>query len=996
MSLLRPSSGLLRRPVTTLFACSILAFCWLLTPTSVSTARAAATGDPGVTRTQQVISDISTDKSRYAPGDTATVTVSIDNTTGQGITGGALTLYAMSLQNAGGSPLAQPLNVGSGATTSLTFHWTAPAKDFTGYLLSAVATDASGNALDSINVAVDVSSSWVRFPRYGYLTNNSFGNAGLSSSQAASTMSTLAKYHIDGLQFYDWQYNHDQPLCGTVSSPCSSWTDDGNQQTVYASAVKNLINAAHNDNTVAMPYNAIFSADNGSCCGAPDYHTQGLGVSPQWGVYQDTNHSKPLAFYQWDYMDPSNPDWQQYIMGQEMQAIQAFGFDGFHGDTFGDPDTIDYTYDGKPAGVASDPCTTDTDGATSTTPVTNTAGSPNWLNGTFPSFLAHAKSVLGSKYLMFNPVTYDHSHCEANTSAVDLLYSELWPNDRDQYWDYNTLKQAIDQGFDESASADPNGRGKSLQVAAYVDFQNGGGGTLNTPDELLMDATLFASGGGHEELGDDGRLLDYQEYRTGATPMSASLAQSMRNYYDFMTAYENLLRDGQTNTSQAVSIQGQQVSDKATANSVWAFTKADADHEIIQLINLTGENSVLWQTGKCDMCSHTTSPHPTPTQLTNVPVKYHYKKLPKAVLFASPDYNNGTTYSVPFTTGTDSGGPYVQFTVPSLSYWDMVYTSQTGPGDAPTLPGAQAQAPGAPGTPTASDVTATSAKLSWTAASQGSNGLAGYDVYQVGSPDKVVASTDSGTLSATVTGLSAKTDYSFYVKAKDSTGLTSPASGTVKVTTAGGSGATPPTAPGTPTAANTTSTATTLSWTTSTAGSNPLAGYDVYERGTSGATLVGSTPDAATRTFTVTGLTPATSYRFYVVARDSTGAVSDPSPDVTVTTNPKPTTTSAKVTYTTISDWGTGFSSQITLTNTGTQAIDDWTLRFAFPGNQQITNGWSANWSQAGKNVTATDAGYNATLAPGQSITIGLGGTYTGTDAKPTSFTVNGDPATTG
>lgn len=968
---------------------------WMPGVSSAAPAAASGTsGDPGVARTQQVLASITTDKSRYAPGDTVSLTVDAANKTGTAISGGAVTLYFMTMQTAASAPQAQTLNLGSGASSTLTFHWTAPSTDYTGYMVSAVATDSSGKALDSINVAVDVSSDWSRFPRYGYMTNNSFGNQGLSTSQAASIMSSMSNYHIDGLQFYDWQYNHDQPLCGTVSAPCSSWIDDGNQKTVYASAVKDLVNAAHNSNIVAMPYNAIFSADNGACCGAPDYHTQGLGVSPSWGVYQDTNHSKPLAFFQWDYMDPSNPGWQQYLMGQQNAAIQAFDFDGFHGDTFGDPDTVDYNYNGQPAGVAGDSCTTDTDGTHSTTPVHNVAGSPTWLSGTFPSFLSYAKSALASgKYLMFNPVTYDHAHCEANTSAVDLLYSELWPNDRDQYWDYGSLKTAIDQGFSESASASPTGRGKSLTVAAYTDFANGGGGTFNTPDVLLLDSTLFAGGGSHEELGDNGLMLDYQEYRAGATPMSASLSQSVQNYYDFMTAYENLLRDGQTATNQTVAISGQTVSSQATPGDVWAFTKQDADHEVIQLINMVGQSSNLWQTGACDMCSHITTPHPTPTQLTNVPVKYYFKNTPKAVMFASPDYNNGTTYSVPFTTGTDSGGSYVSFTVPSLNYWDMVYTSQTGPGDAPVLPGSGGTptAPGAPGTPVASNVTANSATLTWTAAAAGSNPVAGYDVYRVGSPDTVVASSTG--LSANVSGLSPSTSYQFYVKAKDSTKLTGPASGTTAVTTASG-GFTPPGAPGTPAASNVTTSAATLTWTAAAAGSNPISGYQVLQVG-SPDKVVAST-GASTLSATVTGLSPSTSYQFYVKAKDSTGLTGSASGTTAVTTAAAPPPSTAKVTYTVQSDWGSGMSVAVTITNTGSIPINGWTLGFAFPGNQQVGSGWNANWSQNGHDVTATHQSFNSAIAPGASISIGFSGTYSGADAKPSAFTVNGLPATVG
>lgn len=659
----------------------------LVAPIPASAATAASWGNPGVVRTGLVLASISTAKSRYDPGDTVVVTVDATNHTGSSITGGTVTLYAMHLQTPAARPISRPLSVSNGASLVLTFSWAAPPADFTGYMLTAVATNASGTPLDSINDAVDVSSSWARFPRYGYMTHNSFGNPAVTPSQAASIMSDMVRYHIDGLQYYDWQYDHDEPLCGTVSSPCASWTDDGNQERVYASAVEDLVKAGHADNIVAMAYNSIYSADNGTCCQAPSYLGQRLGISPTWGIYTGTDHTTPAAFFQWDYMDPSNPDWQRFIMDQEMKAIKAFSFDGFHADSFGDLDTVDYTYNGKPAGVKYDPCTTDTVNANSTTPVHNVAGSPTWVNGTFPSFLQYAKSVLANKYLIFNPVTYDHAHCEANTSPVSVLYSELWPNNQDQYWSYNDIKQAIDEGSEESAAVSPDRQGKSLVVAAYQDYSPSGGGTFDTPDVLLLDATIFASGGSHIELGDNGLMLDNQNFTVGATPVRASLAQSVHDYYNFLTAYEDLLRDGQHNTSQTVSIQGQTVSSRAAPNSIWAFTKAGSSHEVIQLINFDGEKSVAWQTGPCSNCTEITSPHPVPRQLSNARVKYYYVHQPKAVFFASPDYNDGTTYQLPFTLGRDTKGAYVSFTLPSLSYWDMVYMSRTGPGNAPMLPG---------------------------------------------------------------------------------------------------------------------------------------------------------------------------------------------------------------------------------------------------------------------------------------------------------------------
>ncbi|WP_372481812.1 MULTISPECIES: cellulase family glycosylhydrolase [Streptomyces] len=91
------------------------------------------------------------------------------------------------------------------------------------------------------------------------------------------------------------------------------------------------------------------------------------------------------------------------------------------------------------------------------------------------------------------------------------------------------------------------------------------------------------------------------------------------------------------------------------------------------------------------------------------------------------------------------------------------------------------QAPTTPGTPTAATVTATSATLSWTAATD-NIGVAGYDVVRIsGTTETGVAA--STTNSATVTGLTANTAYTFAVYARDAAGNRSARSASVNVTT---------------------------------------------------------------------------------------------------------------------------------------------------------------------------------------------------------------------
>ncbi|MFD9357273.1 glycoside hydrolase family 9 protein [Streptomyces sp. NPDC060031] len=88
--------------------------------------------------------------------------------------------------------------------------------------------------------------------------------------------------------------------------------------------------------------------------------------------------------------------------------------------------------------------------------------------------------------------------------------------------------------------------------------------------------------------------------------------------------------------------------------------------------------------------------------------------------------------------------------------------------------------------------------------------------------------------------------------------------------------------------------------------------------------------------------------------------------------------------------WGNGFTATVTVRNTGTSAISGWTLGWSFAGDQRISNAWNATVSQPGSTVTARDTGWNGTLAPGGSVSFGFQATYSGTNAFPARYTLNG------
>ena len=348
-------------------------------------------------------------------------------------------------------------------------------------------------------------------------------------------------------------------------------------------------------------------------------------------------------------------------------------------------------------------------------------------------------------------------------------------------------------------------------------------------------------------------------------------------------------------------------------------------------------------------------------------------------------------------------------------------------------PPTAATPPGAPGALTASAVTSTGATISWTASAAGSNPVAGYDVY-------TSAGTLVGTTTATsypLTGLSAArtVPYGYYVQAVDTQGTASSASNIAQFITSPNTSLTasatvPPSAPSSPAVTKVSTTGATLSWNAATAGTNALAGYAVYEL----APATGLVATTATTSYTLSGLTPGTSYAYVVEAVNgqnrtsqfaapatfytgspSAGATPTATPTPTQTATPTPTPTpppsvtptpsatptptatatgsgvlACTVSYALANSWPGGFQASVTITNSGAASISPWALTWTFPGDQKIGTIWNATATQSGEQVTAVSESYDATIAPAGSVTIGFTGSYTASNASPTSFAVNG------
>src|SRR5215469_12504777 len=69
-------------------------------------------------------------------------------------------------------------------------------------------------------------------------------------------------------------------------------------------------------------------------------------------------------------------------------------------------------------------------------------------------------------------------------------------------------------------------------------------------------------------------------------------------------------------------------------------------------------------------------------------------------------------------------------------------------------------------------------------------------------------------------------------------------------------------------------------------------------------------------------------------------------------------TVGCSVSYSVSSQWNTGFTAALTVTNVGSP-VTNWSLTYSYSGSQQLAQGWSGNWSQHGQAVTVTNATWN-------------------------------------
>lgn len=575
---------------------SAILFCFMLALVVCTACKKKPVTNNPITFGNSYVADFTTDKAVYAPGQTVTFTIN------KNIPAGAKIRYRKLFETIAETPFS-----------SKSWKWTTPLSDFTGYMVD-VYTKENGQDKIQASIGVDVSSDYSKFPRNGFLSK--FGV--MTNEEMQVVVSNLNRYHINIVQFYDWEYKHHLPLAGTVSSPAAQWKDIANRDT-YLSTVKGYVNISHNCGMKSLFYNLAYGALNDA---ASD------GVLSQWYIYKDANQTNrdylPLGspFKSGiNLLDPSNTGWQQYISAKNNEVYSVFNFDGYQVDQLGDRG-MTYT----------------------------AAGNPLNLSAAFQPFLQAMKNAAPSKHLVMNAVN-QYGQQGIAQSPVDFLYSEVWsPNE-----EYKDLASIIQ--YNDGLTVN----GKKTVLAAYMNYDlANGSGYFNTPGVLLTDAVIFAFGGSHLELGE--HMLGKEYFPNENLQMKPELKTSITSYYDFLVAYENLLRDGGSFNTLSINCSNNKVvlnTWPPQKGQVSVVGKDFTNRQVLHFLNFISATSMNWR--------DTNGTQPEPNIITDAKIDFTTTKTVNKIWYASPD-DSGVAKQLNFT----QTGNTVSFTVPSLQYWDMV------------------------------------------------------------------------------------------------------------------------------------------------------------------------------------------------------------------------------------------------------------------------------------------------------------------------------------
>ncbi len=461
------------------------------------------------------------DKGFYRPGESVQITVR--SSVGTSVEARVLYLTAEL------AALRAPLNDGEAA-----LRWQPPPQAPRGYGLSVTIYDAAGTPVAWQTSAFDVLERWIDAPRYGFLSDFS-----PARQPDTAMIEWMLQHHINGVQFYDWQYRWEDLL------PAADHFDDGLGRPQSMTTIRRLIDALHTHGIAAMPYTAIYGASTAF------YHQH-----PAWGLFDargavyDFGENSFLAI-----MNPApGSPWNKHLLGEFAAVLQNTAFDGIHIDQYGSPKN-GYDSDGHYVDLA----------------------------GVMPQFINQTAALVEEKrgaagVVLFNCVGNWPIDTAARSQQA-AAYIEVWAP-HDSYLDLSRIV----------TNAESLGGGKPVIIPAYIP-------PAQVINWQLANSVILASGGTHLETGEPESMLA-DPYFPKFGLIAPEWQPGFRRYYDFQVRYENVLstttRAGSSEQQQSLELENIRTRGITAQGRVVPIVRSGDGFDTFSLINFVGVDQTNW------------------------------------------------------------------------------------------------------------------------------------------------------------------------------------------------------------------------------------------------------------------------------------------------------------------------------------------------------------------------------------------------------------------
>lgn len=466
--------------------------------------------------------------------------------------------------------------------------------------------------------AFDVVEKWNMATRYGFLSDFD-----VADEEDSEDVKKLSKFHLNLLQYYDWMYRHYNLL------PYEDNYEDVLGKKLSRTAVQNKISFCHQHGIKAFAYGAIYGAEK-----------EFFDSHREWGLYD--NAGVPFNLIDLFYIMNISEEcpWSSHIINEYGKCIEAFDFNGIHMDTYGFPKTAFSMLNGEKKLVR--------------------------LEQDFPQLISNTRKILSREKedvgLIFNAVG-NWPIEQLAPAEQDAVYIEVWS----PYERYRHLYEIINRAKDLSGK-------KPVILAAYIKpFNKKYNEVVEYAENavLLTSSVIFASGGYHLLLGENGAVLT-EAYYSDYGVMSKEFEEYMRKYYDFIVMYMNLLYEKKLvditmthsgGINDEYKFENAEFSTCGESGKVWTIIKSNDNYKVIHMINFTGLQNDKWNEPKENK----------PEVIRNITITVLVEEEIAGIYIASPDFSDIEPKELSYTCVKHSKGNAARFTVNELRIWDMIY-----------------------------------------------------------------------------------------------------------------------------------------------------------------------------------------------------------------------------------------------------------------------------------------------------------------------------------